>query len=199
MKKLFKNANSAIICIIEIIVGVLLLLNPHAFISYILIIAGAFIALSGVISLIKYFASTPEVGEESQGLSKALVSLTLGIFLVVKNGVAATFTDLLAYVFGAAILYIGYTKLQKAVDKMRKKQFFLVALIAALITVVCAVIVFTLKGNALWLFLGISLIAEAVIDIADIIAGAVTSKKADKEAEAEVKAEEAPKAEEEKQ
>ncbi|MBQ8254559.1 MAG: DUF308 domain-containing protein [Clostridia bacterium] len=184
MKKFLKNANSGIICLIEIIVGILLLLDPHAFISYILIIAGAFIAISGVISLIKYFASKPEESEKG-GLTSALVSLTIGAFLIIKNGIATEWITIITIVFGAAILYTGYQKLEKAVDKMRNKQYFLVSLISALVTVIFAVlIIFVIPDKAIWLFIGISLVVEAAIDLADMIVGAIKAKNADKKTEA---------------
>ncbi len=184
MKNFLKNANSGIVCLIEIVVGVLLLLNPHELIKYILIIAGAFIALSGIIALIKYFASTPEEGAESGGLCSSLVSLTLGAFLIVNNDLAITAAGIISALFGAAILYTGYQKLQKAVDKMRRKQFFIVALVSALVTVAIAVLIlFVIGGDIIWTFMGIALIVEAAIDLAEIITGAVTGKKNDKKSE----------------
>ncbi len=186
MKKLLKNANSGIICLIEIIVGILLLVNPTAFISYILIIAGAFIAISGVISGIKYFLSSADEGEESQGLSKALVSLTIGAFLMIRNNIASEAIGIISLVFGAAILYTGYTKLQKAVDKIRRKQLFIVALISAAVTILCAVLVLTgVVENIIWIFIGVALIVEAAIDLADIITGAISGKKKEASDESE--------------
>lgn len=192
MKRFLKNANSGIICIVEIIVGVLLLLDPHSFISYILIIAGAFIALSGIVSLIKYFTSSVEDGEASQGLLNSLVSLTIGAFLIIKNNIAFEALDLITIVFGIAILYTGYQKLQKAVDKIRRKQIFIVALISALVTIACSVlIIFVIGEKIIWVFMGVALIVEAVIDLADIIVGTITSKKkAENNDTAEAKAEE---------
>ena len=186
MKKLLKNANSGIICLIEIIVGILLLVDPTAFISYILIIAGAFIAVSGVISGIKYFLSSAEEGEESQGLSKALISLTIGAFLMIKNNIANEATGIISLVFGAAILYTGYTKLQKAVDKIRRKQFFIVALISAAVTILCAVLVLTgVVENIIWIFIGVALIVESAIDLADMITGALSGKNMEASGESE--------------
>ncbi len=190
MKKFLKNANSGIICLIEIIVGILLLADPHSFISYILIIAGAFISVSGVISLIKYFASSPQDGEASQGLCSALVSLTIGAFLIIKNNIAVTAAGFITLIFGIAILYTGYQKLQKAVDKMRKKQFFIVALVSAIITIAFAVlIIFVIRESFIWTFMGIALIVEAAIDLAEIITGMISGKKKEATSAEAIKAE----------
>lgn len=190
MKKFLKNANSGIICLIEIIVGVLLLLDPHSFISYILIIAGAFIAVTGVISLIKYFVAKPAEAEKG-GLCGALVSLSIGAFLIIKNNIATEWITLLTIIFGAAILYTGYQKLEKAVEKMRNKQYFIVSLISALVTVLFAVLImFVIPDKAIWLFIGISLVVEAAIDLADMIVGAIKGKKAEANAVVETTASE---------
>lgn len=176
MKKFLKNANSGIICLIEIIVGILLLIDPHAFISYILIIAGAFVAISGIISLIKYFVTKPNEAEKG-GLTGALVSLSIGAFLIIKNNIATEWITIITIVFGAAILYTGYQKLEKAVEKMRNKQYFLVSLISALVTILLAVlIIFVIPDKAIWIFIGISLVVESAIDLADIIVGAIKAK-----------------------
>ena len=82
MKKFLKNSNSGIISLIEIIVGVLLLINHNAVISYFMIIAGAILAVSGVVSLIKYFIAKPDEAKRGS-LTGALVSLSIGIFLII--------------------------------------------------------------------------------------------------------------------
>ncbi len=191
MKKFLKNASSGIICLIEIIVGIFLLVDHDAFVSYFMIIAGAIVAVSGVVSLIKYFATKP--GEsEGGGLTAALVSLSIGAFLIVYNNFTEKLIDYVAIFIGAVILYTGYQKLEKAVEKMRKKQYFLVSLISALITIFVAVlIVFNVVKNIVWIFIGVSLIVEAAIDLADMIVGAIKGKNAEKKVtEAEATAEE---------
>lgn len=196
MKKFLKNANSGIICLIEIIVGVLLLVDHSSFVSYITIIAGAFIAITGIISLIKYFAAKPAEAEKG-GLTGALVSLSIGLFLIIYNSFADKLSEFMAVIIGAAILYTGYQKLEKAVEKIRNKQYFLVSLISSLVTIAVAAIIFFISDNIVWIFIGVSLIVEAAIDLADMIVGAIKGKKSDAvpviEAEA---AEEAPASEE---
>lgn len=195
MKALFKNLGGILTSIIEIVAGVLLLLNPTTFISYIVLIAGAVIALTGLVSGIKYFVTPIEKAESSQGLFKALVSVALGGFLMVKNGlfVSAEAEKIISFVFGAAILLVGFTKIQNMFDKIRKKQLFIVSLISAVITVACAIVILTgaLALKILWIFAGVSLIVEAVIDIADMVAVSLfAKKKAKKEEPIEAQAEE---------
>lgn len=195
MKALFKNLGGILTSIIEIVAGVLLLLNPTTFISYIVLIAGAVIALTGLVSGIKYFVTPIDQAENGQGLFKALVSVALGGFLMVKNGlfVSAEAEKIISFVFGAAILLVGFTKIQNMFDKIRKKQLFIVSLISAVITVACAIVILTgaLALKILWIFAGVSLIVEAVIDIADMVAVSLfAKKKAKKEEPIEAQAEE---------
>lgn len=197
MKGLLKNSGGILISIVEIIAGVLLLVNPTTFISYIVLIAGALLIISGIISGIRYFVTPIDEAQEGQGIFKALLETTLGAFLMINNGlfVSDDANKIISFIFGAAILLVGFTKLQAMFDKIRRKQLFIVSLISAVITIACAVVIITgtLALNVLWIFAGISLIVEAVIDIADMIAVAVASKKKAKAAEPlEAKAEEAP-------
>lgn len=197
MKGLLKNSGGILISIVEIIAGVLLLVNPTTFISYIVLIAGALLIISGIISGIRYFVTPIDEAQEGQGIFKALLETTLGAFLMINNGlfVSDDANKIISFIFGAAILLVGFTKLQAMFDKIRRKQLFIVSLISAVITIACAVVIITgtLALNVLWIFAGISLIVEAVIDIADMIAVAVVSKKKSKAAEPlEAKAEEAP-------
>lgn len=181
MKGLLKNSSGILISIIEIVAGLLLLINPTSFISYIVLIIGAFMTILGLVSGIKYFAKPIEVSENAQGLFKALVLATVGGFLMIKNGlfVSAQAEMLVSYVIGAVILLVGYTKVQNTVDKIRKKQPFVVALVSAVVTVACAIVILTgsLALKILWIFAGISLIVEAAIDIADLIAVSMFIKK----------------------
>lgn len=181
MKGLLKNSSGILISIIEIVAGLLLLINPTSFISYIVLIIGAFMTILGLVSGIKYFAKPIEVSENAQGIFKALVLVTIGIFLMINNGlfVSAQAEKLVSYVIGSVILLVGYTKVQNTVDKIRKKQPFVVALISAVVTVACAIVILTgaLALKILWIFAGISLIVEAAIDIADLIAVSMFIKK----------------------
>lgn len=195
MKGLLKHFGGILISIIEIIAGVLLLLNPTTFISYIFLIAGAFLVLSGLVSGIKYFITPIDKAESGQDLFKALVSLSIGGFLMANNKlfVSAEAEKIISFVFGAAILLVGFTKIQSTFDKIRRRQFFIVSLISAAITVACAVVILigALALKILWIFAGITLIVEALVDIADMITGAVVSKKKAKDNEPiEAKAEE---------
>ncbi|MBQ7780121.1 MAG: DUF308 domain-containing protein [Clostridia bacterium] len=181
MKKFLKNSNSGIMSLLEIILGVLLVLMPDTIISYFMIIAGAILAIFGTISLIKYFVAKPNEAIKGS-LTGALVSLSIGVFLIICNARVKGFLDIITLVIGAVILYTGYQKLENAIEKIRKKQFFVVTLVSALITIVVAVLaVFNVINKDIILqFIGVALIVEAVIDLADMIVATVKGKKDEK-------------------
>ena len=180
MKKFLKNSNSGIFSLLEIVLGILLVLMPGTVISYFLIIAGAILAISGTVSLVKYFVAKPNEAIKGS-LTGALVSLSIGAFLIVCNAHVKGLLDYITIVIGAVILYTGYQKLENAVEKIRKKQFFVVTLVSALITIVVAVLAIfnVINKDIILQFIGVALIVEAVIDLADMIVGALKNKKED--------------------
>ena len=181
IKGLLKNSGGILISVIEIVAGILLLVDPTTFISYIVLIAGAILVVSGIISATKYFVSPIEEAQEGQGIFKALVSASLGVFLMINNKlfVSDEAEKIISFVFGAAILLIGFSKLQGMFDKIRKNQFFFVSLASAALTIICAIIIITgsLGLKVLWIFAGVSLVIEALVDVADMVTVMVISKK----------------------
>ena len=195
MKKFLKNTTTGITCLIEVIVGIFLLVNAHAFLQYLMLIAGVIVSVLGVISLIKYFVAKPEDSEKG-ALTSALTMLTLGIVLIIYQEFIVKLDAYLAYIIGAVILYSGYQKLESMVEKIRNKKFFVVSLISALLTIAFAAIVFFLKGKAVWIFVGVTLLVEGGIDLVDMIVGAVKGKEKKENKPIEAEAVEAPSEEE---
>ena len=153
----------------EALVCVLLMVNPVGFTSGILIAAGAALGVWGLKTLIVYFFQKPEEAAASHGLLNGLVCLLLGLFLVFKfDWILATF-PVLTTVYGVAVLLTGLSKLQTAVNLLRlKKGRWYLAMIGAALSLGCAAVVLMNPFGttaALWMFTGISLIVEAVLDL----------------------------------
>ena len=80
----------------------------------------------------------------------------------------ATF-PVLTLVYGVVILITGITKVQWTIDiiRMKRSKWFWAAISAA-ISIVCGVVIITSPFSTtavLWMFIGISLIVEAVFDM----------------------------------
>ncbi len=173
MKTLKQNANGILLCISEIIIGILLLIDPVSFTSGIVIACGIILILIGLISIIKYFFMDIEEAIMSQNLLKGFVLLLAGALCVLNyKWIFATFS-LLTIIYGAVILLVGLGKIQWTVNmiRLKKEKWFLMG-ISALISIICAIVIMTnpfATTAILWRFTGISLIIEAVFDVVSLI------------------------------
>lgn len=180
MKSLKANFSTILLSLFELIVGVLLLISPVGFTKGILTAAGAVLIVVGLITLIQYFRTKTEEAAAGQLMFKALVALLLGVFLIFgKDWLIAVF-PLLTMLYGVAILLTGLAKIQWTIDgiRMKKKRWWLSA-IGAVVSIICAVVIFINpfgSTTVLWMFTGISLIVEAVMDIALLITASVLNK-----------------------
>lgn len=182
------NLTTVLTAFFEILVGILLLVNPVSFTTGILIFAGVVLGLLGLKSLIVYFARKPEEAAASHGLLNGLVCILLGVFLVFRTGWILLTFPVLTVVYGVVVLLTGLSKLQSAVDMLRLKlgRWYL-TMLGALLSIICAVVILMNPFGttaALWMFIGISLIVEAVVDLLAAIFSK-TKKPAEAPAEAE--------------
>ena len=172
MKFIKKNLISILICIFELVVGVLLLVDPKMFTSAIIMGGGIVLIVLGVLFIIKYFRAEPDVGAKEQSLVKGLALVIGGAFFVMSASRFLTIFEFLSILYGAVILLVGLSKIQSAVDLIRIKhdQWFWNAISAA-ITLICAAIILAkpfATTAVLWIFTGIVLIVEAGFDIVTI-------------------------------
>lgn len=84
----------------------------------------------------------------------------------------ATF-PVLTIVYGIVVLVAGVGKVQVATDMIRlKNKKWIIALISAIVSIVCAAVILNnpfASVAALWMFTGVVLIAEAIMDIVTLI------------------------------
>lgn len=171
MSAIQKNGGSILMCVLEILVGVLLLLDPTGFTSSIIIAAGAALILYGVISIVRYFRADAAEGALRQNLFKGLLLLLGGLFCVLRSKWFVDTFPLLTILYGIGLLISGVGKIQWMADMIRfgRKRWYLPAISAVLSLIFAAIIL--CSPTALWSFLGIVLIVEAVFDIVAIALG----------------------------
>lgn len=191
MKKLKENGYNVILCLFELVVGVLLLIQPVSFTTGIIVVAGAVMIVIGLIDMFKYFRSNAVEAARGQLLTRGLICFAAGGFCVTHSAWFLATFPALTMLYGVVILFTGFSKIQLAVDMIRlKRGKWYWAGINAAVSILCAI---TVLGNpftstsVLWVFTGCSLIAEAVIDVITWIVGLGTKKH---EEENEVVAEE---------
>ncbi len=173
MKTIKENTLGFIVCLFEIIVGILLLVSPIGFTSGIIITAGILLCLLGLKSVIKYFRTDINEAIKSQLLFKGSIFLIIGLFCIIKsNWFVATF-PLLTVLYGIGILLAALIKLQNTVNLIRlKKRNWYISAIGTVASAVCAIIILFNPFSStavLWMFTGITLIAEAFVDVISLL------------------------------
>ncbi len=171
MRAIQKNGGSILMCVLEILVGVLLLVDPTGFTSAIIIAAGAALILYGAICIVRYFRAEAAEGALRQNLFKGLLLLLGGLFCVLRSKWFVDTFPLLTILYGIGLLISGVGKIQWMADMIRfgRKRWYLPA-ISAVLSLIFATIILC-SPTALWSFLGIVLIVEAVFDIVAIALG----------------------------
>lgn len=155
--------------LVELIIGILLLIDPVGFTSGIIVAVGIVLMLWGVGTIIRYFRTEAVQASVRQLLAKGLILLVAGAGCTFCSyWLLATF-PILILIYGVMILVAGITKLQWMVDmiRMKRRRWFFAA-ISAVASILCGVVVVSnpfASTAAVWMFIGISLIAEAVFDM----------------------------------
>ena len=169
MKKLDLHTGNLMTCVFEILIGILLLINPVGFTSGIIIAFGLFLTIAGVISVIKYFRTDAETASKENGLAKGMTFALFGLFCVFKSEWFLGAFPLLTTLYGILMLICGVCKVQWTADMLRiKQQYWYIGCISAAVTAACAVLIlvnpFT-AASSLWIFIGVTMIVEAGLDI----------------------------------
>ncbi|MBO5417315.1 MAG: DUF308 domain-containing protein [Clostridia bacterium] len=182
MKALKQNGNGILLCLLEIAVGILLLINYEKLTEFIIIGAGVILLAIGIVTALKYFRTEAEEARLGQLLTKGLTEIAIGAFLLIKTDLFKSHLNLLVVVYGIVILVAGLNKVQITADLIRRKndKWFMYG-ISALVTIVCAVIIIALAETGwIWMFIGIYLIAQAVLDVAALIVSNLKKKEVTK-------------------
>lgn len=170
MKNFFHGKTGSIItCILEIVVGVLLLINPVGFTSGIIIGAGVLMVLAGIVTVVRYFVADPSMAAQKQLLFKGLVALMTGAAFITQYDWFLSAFPLLTVLYAVVMLILAAAKLQKMADmrRMSLPHWYMPGIAAALAAILAAIILINPFGAAVavWTFVAISLIAEAVLEI----------------------------------
>lgn len=163
------KVSSIILSLCEAIIGVLLLVNPVGFTTGIIVFLGIVLLVLGITSVVQYFRTEPEAAVLKQGLTRGCIEILSGLFCIMKSGWFIATFPILTILYGIGTLIAGIAKVQWTVDKIRlkMKKWFWTA-IGAVLTIACAVIILCNPFSstaALWIFIAITLIVEAVVDI----------------------------------
>ena len=169
MKALKENLSGIIVCLLELVIGLLLLINPVGFTSGIIITLGILLCLNGLSNCIKYFRADVKEASKGQFLTKGLIAVLAGAFCVFNTDWFIVTFSALTVIYGVIVLLASIQKIQLCVDLLRKKRKkWYLAAISAVISLVCAVIILKNPFSSttlIWIVAGISLILEAIFDM----------------------------------
>ncbi|MBQ8627329.1 MAG: DUF308 domain-containing protein [Agathobacter sp.] len=172
MNNLKENKNGIVICLFEIFVGILLLVNPVGFTSGIIIGTGIVLSVFGLISIFKYFGTNIEEASRNQDLSKGLVALFGGLFCIFKSEWFAIAFPVLTILYGVFMILSGIGKVQWAIDLLRLKRKWILPAVSALLSLVFGFVILQSPFETtaiLWMFTGITMIVEAVFDAFSLV------------------------------
>ncbi len=173
MKTLKHSGNAILMCIIEVVIGILLLINPIGFTAGIIIVAGIALMVSGLLNVIRYFRSSPIEAAAGQLLLQGLIALLAGAFCTFNPEWFIITFPMIAILYGIAVLIGGLGKVQITMDMLRAKNSkWWWGAISAVISIICAFVMINNPFSstvALWWFTGISLIVEAIFDMITLI------------------------------
>lgn len=169
MEKTLKRNSNLVMCIAELIIGVLLLINPVGFTRGIIIALGVPLTLHGIGSIVSYFRQKPQDASEDNMLTKGLLMACCGLFCMFRSSWFIAAFPVLTMFYGVITLVSTFGKLQWMADMLRLKQkYWFVALISAALSLALAILIITnpfTSTAALWVFIGVSMIVEAVVDV----------------------------------
>lgn len=169
MKKLKENLAYLILCLCEIIVGILLLIKPVAFTRGIIIAFGILLTAAGILWIVRYIREIPVLAAKQQTLTKGLIGVTAGLFCALQSQWFMKTFPMLTILYGVIILFTGAYKIQYSVDikRLKKKNFVSSCVSAGLAVLFSVIILWNPFGSsgARWILTGVFLIIESVLDL----------------------------------
>ena len=173
MKFLKQNSVNLLISLCELIIGILLLIDPTGFSNGIIITFGAACLAFGIVQIVFYWKKPLTEAISRFYLMKGLISISAGLFCICFSHWFLETFKLLSFLYGILLLISGFYKVQWSVDLLRQKEkrWWLAAISAGLSILFSLVII----GNPFsavavtWIFSGVVLIAEAIIDLAMLL------------------------------
>ncbi|MCD8341191.1 MAG: DUF308 domain-containing protein [Clostridiales bacterium] len=172
MKTCKENLSNLIMSLCELVIGILLLLDPIGYTTGVIAVVGVVLTALGIISAVSHFRLPPEEAARGYQLTVGLIEIAGGLFCVFCSDWFISAFPVLTLLYGVVLLVTGFVKVQWVVDlaRMKRRQWFL-PLIEAALAFLGAVILFRnplTSSSFLWGYAAVTLIAEAVMDIVTV-------------------------------
>ena len=171
IKNLLRSVKTRLVitALVVIAIGVLFVLKPGTSGTWICYIVGAALCVSGVVRFITYFLGDFRKSFGSFDLVWGAALLLCGVYILVRPSLLY---GLLTTAFAIFLVVDGVLKLQYAIDlyRMKAKGWWFVLAVALVMGVLGVVALFNPFATMVTLmaFLGITLIADGVMDLVSI-------------------------------
>ena len=166
--KSVRNTNILVI-IATVAIGLIYIFSPVPAMEVICYIVAAAMCVYGVFAFVEYFVKPKTEAFGSFGLVKGMTLVVFGVFIFLNPSFVA---NMLATLVGISMIIDGVVKAQYSIDLLRLKSdaWWYSLIPAAVVFILGAIIAFnpgeTAKG--FMVFVGISLLIDAVADIFSI-------------------------------
>ncbi len=153
----------------QIVAGVLMLIDPTGLTRRIFWVGGWLLVILGAASIVGYFATAPQEASREQGLVRGVLALGVGLCCILRLDWLLGLFPSLAAAYAIVMLFLTLVRFQWTVDALRLKQrcWYLHGIWALLALAFVYGVLWAgrLTGSAVWVALGVLLIAGAVIDL----------------------------------
>ena len=169
MKDTIKKISvSLALAVCELLLGILLLVNPVGLTSGVIIVLGIGLIAMGAMQIYRYIRLPLQDAVKTWKLAVGLGLATLGICGIANQHWLVTILGTLTTLYGLMLLVTAFMKLQMAVDALRlKRNMWYLMGVSFLLSAALATVLFIQPFPAeatLWIFTGIALIVIAVLD-----------------------------------
>ena len=172
MKLSKKTLTGFLFCLLELVMGLMVLIYAKGLHKFVISVAGIGLILYGLLLVIRYYRTEPKVAAQNRYLMKGLLILSCGCFCTFRANWFVAVLPSFFFALGVVVFIFGLVKIQKARDMVRMDHSkWYLAFIDAAVSLACAATV--LNGpnavkKAFWILTGIVLILVGAVLVGKI-------------------------------
>lgn len=178
------NTPILFLIVLEVIVGILLLLNPEGFTRMVIIVFGIVLVFFGIVNLIRYVKDSKEGAGYAGKLVGGILALVFGLICIFASGWIIGLISIIAVIYAIILIIAGVMKIQsfvqvKKADMVNGGTYLM--LVSGIIMIVFGVILLFRPFGTIEVLLriaGIIALVEAVLDVISLIMSAKSGQKA---------------------
>ncbi len=151
----------------ELLLGILLLVNPKGLTTAVIIGVGIVLIAVGIFKLFRYIRLPREEASRTWDLAEGAGLIALGIIAITHQPWLVQILDTLTALYGALTLVLAFMKMQITVDAIRASKYrwqIMACTFLAIAALAILLVTNVLAENVVWIITGIVLIIAAFAD-----------------------------------